>query len=130
MRPILIAATAPGGSRYEPRPLGPSLWAGQGATHLTAGGLQKLLKRHTTKRFGFAISAHLFRDCVATTLANEDPTHARYAAILLGHHGLRTTERHYIAVNSEVALDRHHTMMASMRKLARQRSPKKAEIAQ
>jgi integrase/recombinase XerD len=127
VRPILIGAHAPYNPAYPKRPLGAILWAAQGGTPLSACGLLQAVARHTLPRFGHTITAHLFRDCAATTLANEDPNHVRYAAKLLGHHALRTTEQNYISANSEVALDRHHDTIASMRLSARQRHRNRAE---
>lgn len=121
VRPMLIAAPAPGGGARHAKPAGAWLWVGQGGTPLTPAGLQKALERHTRSRFGHVINAHLFRDCAATTLASEDPVHVRYAAALLGHRELRTTERNYISADSRVALGQHHDQLAAIRKAARQR---------
>ena len=121
VRPMLIAAPAPGNAARYTKPLGARLWVGQGGTPLSPAGLQKALKRHTARRFGHIVNAHLFRDCLATTLANEDPNHVRYAAPLLGHTTRRTTERGYIAADSRAALSRHHDQLAAIRKTARQR---------
>lgn len=121
VRPLLIAARAPGNVAHGVRPSGGMLWLGQGGSPLTPAGVQKALARHTTPRFGHGVNAHLFRDCVATTLANTDPDHARHAAALLGHRTLRTTERNYISVDGRLALDRHHDLIRSMRKASRQR---------
>ena len=118
---MLIAAPAPGNAARYTKPLGARLWVGQGGTPLSPAGLQKALKRHTARRFGHIVNAHLFRDCLATTLANEDPNHVRYAAPLLGHTTLLTTERGYIAADSRAALSRHHDQLAAIRKTARQR---------
>ena len=120
IRPMLIAARAPGHVALSPRPPGAILWVAQGGTPLTPGGLQEALARHTQRRFGHAINAHLFRDCAATTLANEDPNHMHDAATLLGHTTLRTTERSYIAADSDPALHVHYDLIASMRSQARQ----------
>ena len=127
VRPLLIAARAPGNPVHPYRPLGNMLWAGQGGTPLTAAGLQKVLERHTRQRFGHIVNAHLFRDCVATTIANRDPDHIRHAAQLLGHRALRVTERSYISANSQPALDRHHDLIAAMRTKGRRQRRAHAE---
>ena len=113
VRSLLIAAHAPRNTRHPSRPPGNSLWLGQGGTPLTAGGLQKALKRHTEPRFGHIVNAHLFRDCMATTLANGDPDHVRDAAQLLGHRSLRVTELNYIVADSRPALDQHYDLIAT-----------------
>jgi site-specific recombinase XerD len=121
VRPRLIAAKAPIDPAHLSRPLGAKLWVAQGGTPLTAGGLYKALGRHTRRRFGHAINAHLFRDCVASTMANQDPNHARYAAQLLGHRNLYSTEQSYIHADSRIALHQHHDLISAMRGDTRQR---------
>jgi hypothetical protein len=75
-----------------------------------------LLERHTQRRFGHTINAHLFRDCVASAVVNDDPNLAHFAARLLGHTGLRVTERNYIQADRRLALSRHHDLIRSMRR--------------
>ncbi|MBR0649634.1 hypothetical protein GXW78_08175 [Roseomonas terrae] len=119
VRPILVAAPAPGGCGRYARPPGARLWVGQGGSPLTPAGVQKALARHTRLRFGHALNPHLFRDCLATTQAALDPKHGRYASALLGHGNTRTTERSYIIASQQVALDHHHRVIDAMRKAAR-----------
>ena len=121
VRPRLIAAKAPIDPAHPSRPLGAKLWVAQGGTPLTAGGLYKALGRHTRRRFGHAINAHLFRDCVASTMANQDPNRCRYAAQLLGHRNLYSTEQSYIHADSQIALHQHHDLISAMRGDTRQR---------
>jgi hypothetical protein len=64
---------------------------------------------------------------LATTIAIEDPNHTRFAAKMLGHQNVRTTEMSYIAATSESALGRHRDFIASMRKTARQRRRNSAQ---
>jgi len=130
VRPSLILVRAPGKTRDRPRPPGHALWIGQGGTPLGAGGLQKALARHTRRRFGHIVNAHLFRDCVATTVANCDPDHVRYAAQLLGHRSVRMTERSYIAANGQPALDRHHDLIAAMRSEGTRRRRSRRRLAE
>jgi len=119
VRPILVAAPAPGNCGRYARPPGARLWVGQGGSPLTPAGVQKALARHTRPRFGHALNPHLFRDCLATTQAALDPKHGRYASALLHHSNSRTTERSYIIASQQVALDHHHQMIDAMRKAAR-----------
>ncbi len=127
VRPILMAAKVSVDPARPPRPAGAILWVGQGGTPLTPGGLTKALQRHTTRRFGHYVNAHLFRDCLATTVANEDPDHVHIAQHMLHHTKLATTERSYILTDSRLALRRHHDLMAKLRKAARQRLRARAE---
>jgi integrase len=71
-------------------------------------------------RFGHIVNAHLFRDCVATSVATEDPDHVRISAQLLGHASFRTTERHYVLANAQIATQRYHDQVLSIRAAARQ----------
>ncbi|MEO3476019.1 hypothetical protein AAFN86_29560 [Roseomonas sp. CAU 1739] len=127
VRPILMAAKVSVDPARPPRPAGAILWVGQGGTPLTPGGLSKALQRHTTRRFGHYVNAHLFRDCLATTVSNEDPDHVRMAQHMLHHTKLGTTERSYILTDSRLALRRHHDLMAKLRRAARQRLRARAE---
>ncbi|MFL5256461.1 MAG: hypothetical protein ACJ8AI_26905 [Rhodopila sp.] len=121
VRPIRIDADAPGAPARINRPAAAKLWIAQGGTPMTAGALKKALARHTLRRFGRILNAHLFRDCAATTLANQDPNNVRYAAQLLGHTGLRTTEKSYIALDSLDSLVRHHDLISAMRRTGRKK---------
>jgi integrase len=60
-----------------------------------AHSLQLQLVHHTRIAFGRPINPHLFRDCIATSIAIHDPKNVRMAATILGHNSFATTERHY-----------------------------------
>jgi integrase len=57
--------------------------------------LSQRISTLTQRLVGVPISAHLFRDCAATTIATEDPEHVLIIAPLLGHTSLKTAENHY-----------------------------------
>jgi integrase len=57
--------------------------------------LQLRLVLHTARAFCRPINPHLFRDCVATSIAIHDPKNVRMAATILGHQTFAVTERHY-----------------------------------
>ena len=116
IRPMLIGAVPRSRTGRAP---GAHLWLAQGGTPLTEGALSKAIKKHTRRRFGHAITPHLFRACAATTVGNEIPAQVLDAAQLLGHATLGTTERSYIAADSSVALGQHQALIASMRAKAR-----------
>jgi len=61
------------------------------------------------------INPHLFRDCAATTIADEDPNRVRMSAPVLGHTDFRTTEAYYIAANTRVAGAAHHDLIRARR---------------
>jgi integrase len=71
---------------------------------LSAGGLQVAVENATRERFGQHVNVHLFRDCAATSLADEHPDHMKVAADLLGHRSFATTQKYYIASGQRRAL--------------------------
>jgi integrase len=62
---------------------------------LTDQSIRKRIEMRTEQAFGRTINPHLFRDCVATSIAIEDPAHVQIAAAILGHNTLATTEKYY-----------------------------------
>ena len=71
------------------------LWLSRRGRPLQPHTLTVLVEQLTAKAFGQALGPHAFRDCVATTIAIEDPEHVRVAAMVLGHRTFATTQRHY-----------------------------------
>lgn len=114
-RPILLGLRGGYNPRQPVRPPGARLWISQRGMPFTAGAQQKALARHTRPRFGHIVNAHLFRDCVATSVAYNDPAHVRSTAQLLGHAGFETTERYYITASTLTAARDLHTSIASLR---------------
>jgi integrase len=53
------------------------------------------IRARSREGLGRAINPHLFRDCVATSIAIDDPHHVHVASRLLGHRKMSTTEQHY-----------------------------------
>jgi integrase/recombinase XerD len=84
-RPLLA------GRRYT----GDRLWLSYRYEPQAAHSLQLQLVLHTRMAFGRPINPHLFRDCIATSIAIHDPKHVRMTATILGHSSFATTERHY-----------------------------------
>lgn len=117
-RPILLGLHGGRDPRQPVRPPGARLWISQCGMPFTAGAQQKALARHTKARFGHIVNAHLFRDCVATSVAYDDPSHVRSTAQLLGHAGFETTERYYITANTLTAARDLHGSIASLRQNA------------
>ena len=116
-RPFLLALRATRGqSRSALLPLaGNALWVTQYGTRFGANAQTKALKKHTVARFDKFVNPHLFRDCVASSIANEDPEHVRITAQILGHERLDTTEKYYIQAQSSVATQRYHDRILSIR---------------
>jgi integrase len=84
-RPLLA------GLRYAGTRLWVSYRFGPQAPH----SIQLAIVGHTARAFGLPVNPHLFRDCVATAIAIDDPEHVRVSAAVLGHRSFGTTERHY-----------------------------------
>jgi len=72
------------------------LWASMKGGPMTGEALYERICRHTKAAFGKPVNPHLFRDCVATTIAIEDPVNVQIAADLLGHSSLEFTSKYYI----------------------------------
>jgi len=116
-RPFLLALRATRGQSRSAAllPAGNALWVTQYGTRFSANAQTKALKKHTMERFGKFVNPHLFRDCVASSIANEDPEHVRITAQILGHASLNTTEKYYIQAQSSVATRRYHDRILSIR---------------
>ena len=69
----------------------------------------------TAAGLGRRINPHLFRDCVATTIAIEDPAHVGIASQILGHRAQGTTERHYNHAQSLEAARRLQATLLHLR---------------
>ena len=117
-RPLLLGMNGGYDDRYPVREPGARLWIAQTGMPLTAGTLKKALERHTGPQFGHVVNTHLFRACVATSVAHNDPEHVRICAQLLGHSHFGTTEHYYIIANTRAAADRYHDLIESHRRNA------------
>jgi integrase/recombinase XerD len=79
------------------------LWLSAEGGPLSAVMLGHLVQARTWAAFGRAVNPHLFRDCAATSIAIEDPSHIGIAGLVLGHRGRRTAEQHYNQARSITA---------------------------
>jgi hypothetical protein len=61
------------------------------------------------------VNTHLFRDCVATTIAYDDPAHIRVCARVLGHSRFSTTEGHDNVAKTVSAADHYHDLIEAIR---------------
>ena len=69
----------------------------------------------TDELYGRPINPHLFRDCAASAIANDDPERILASARILGHESLNTTERYYNQSQMTVAIDAYHAILADIR---------------
>jgi integrase/recombinase XerD len=83
-RPLLA------GNRYR----GDRVWISMHYSALWRGTIYQKIMWLTEKAFGRGLSPHLFRDCLATSLAIHDPEIVNIAHVMLGN-SLATTERFY-----------------------------------
>ena len=118
-RPLLLAMRGPMAPGHRSDPAGFHLWVTRCGTAMSAGSLQKALKRHTTGRFGHHVNVHLFRDCLASSLAEEDPMLVQLAREMLGHRTFQTTATNDLSSNQRSALRRCQTEVIRRRKSAR-----------
>lgn len=115
-RPLLLNMRGPSNHRHPLRPAGAHLWVSRCGTAVTPAAIEKMLERHTPPRFGHYVNAHMFRDCLASSMADDDPENVRIAADLLGHRSFQTTQAHYIQANQRVALGRLAKLIQTRRR--------------
>lgn len=89
-------------------------WASAKGGKLRPEAIYDRITLHTKEAFGRSINPHLFRDCVATTIAHDDPEHVHIAADLLGHTSLATTQRHYIQAQTREACRAYQNTVESL----------------
>ncbi len=93
-----------------------SLWISGAGQPLGRSGLLTCVSARTRSAFGKSIPPYLFRDCVATAIASDDPEHVKIVAALLGHASFRTGERHYIHAQSLSAGRKHQKIIGAIRR--------------
>jgi integrase/recombinase XerD len=89
-----------------------ALWVSAVATPMAEISLHNRIRKRTKRAFGKPLSPHLFRDAAATSIAIEDPVHARMIRVILGHATLDTAERHYNQARSLEAGRRYQGILA------------------
>jgi hypothetical protein len=71
------------------------LWVDIYDKRMEESTLREFIKRYTREEVGTAIWPRLFRDCLLTSVAVDQPDLMRISATLLGHPSSRTGEKHY-----------------------------------
>lgn len=104
--------------RCAGRPRAPeaALWLSKHGVPMSEDSLYGRIVQVTAAHFGRPINPHLFRDCLATSIAVDDPDHILIAAILLGHTSIATTDRYYIQASSLQAVRRWQEYVLRLRK--------------
>jgi integrase/recombinase XerD len=90
-RPILLRQTR----KFGGEPTHRRLWVDRAGCAMKEATLRSMINRYTRKEFGTAVWPHLFRDCLLTSVAIDQPDLMRIGATLLGHTSSRTSEKHY-----------------------------------
>ena len=89
-RPVLLKRAHKYGCHAASR----RLWINL-AGPMKESSLRAMIKRYTQRKFGTEIWPHLFRDCLLTSVAVDQPELVRISASLLGHANSRTGGKHY-----------------------------------
>jgi integrase len=92
------------------------LWVGVYGQPLEHQGVRARIQQVTADRLGRAVRPHSFRHSAATAFTVDHPDRPRQAAALLGHAGFRTTERHYVVSQRQVALISAHALIERFRR--------------
>jgi integrase/recombinase XerD len=90
-RPVLLRQAKKYGGLSTHR----RLWVDRFGRPMREFTLRSLIERYTRNEFGTAVWPHLFRDCLMTSLAVDQPELMRISATLLGHQSSITGEKHY-----------------------------------
>jgi integrase/recombinase XerD len=96
-------------------PIGSALWVSTNGSPMRVRSIPQRIVDQTRAAFGHSVNPHLFRDCVATSIAIDDPDHVRIAARLLGHRSLATTDKYYNQARSIDAVRRYQELVAGVR---------------
>ena len=83
---------------------------------MSSDAIYACVTRLTAEKFGHPVNLHLFRDCMATSVALDDPVHVRMVRSLLGHSTLATAERFYIQAQSIQAIARYQDVVTELRR--------------
>ena len=71
------------------------LWIDRQGDQMEEFTLRSRIEAYTKAHFGVSIWPHLFRDCLFTTIAVEQPEMIKQGSILLGHTSFATGEKYY-----------------------------------
>jgi integrase/recombinase XerD len=71
------------------------MWISAKAGPLRYKSIYIAVSERTHAAFGRAVSPHLFRVCVATSIAIEDPDHVYITSNMLNHSTLTTSQKYY-----------------------------------
>ena len=93
-----------------------ALWITREGVPMSYQAFGLRITKVTERWFGSPLSPHLFRHAAATSMAIDDPHHARLIAGLLGHRTLRTAERYYNKAQALEAARSYDLQLAALRR--------------
>jgi hypothetical protein len=100
--------------------LGPSnsdsVWIAWGGRGMSSGSFSHRLRMITSEELGKAIPPHFVRDCVMTSLADEDPKHVWLSMSLLHHADPRIAEKHYNLASDSSAVKHYQASIGQLRR--------------
>jgi integrase/recombinase XerD len=96
------------------RPSGNALWISSDGSPMRDRSVHQQIVVRTREGLGHPVNPHLFRTCVATAIATEDPDHFAITAPLLGD-GLATVGKYYDKARSTEAVRRHQGLILGIR---------------
>ena len=104
-----------------------ALWVSKDGSAMTEIAIHFRIMKLTRARYGQSLSMHLFRDCLATSTAIEDPGHVYITKSALGHSSLRTSERHYNHATSLQAFRLYQTAIMRLRQKLRRHARRSSQ---
>jgi integrase/recombinase XerD len=96
--------------------VGDALWLSKKGLPMDKRTIYACITARTRAALGWPINPHLFRDCVTTSIAIDDPDHVRVALPLLGHRAISTTEHYYNQARSVEANRLMQNLLLSIRR--------------
>jgi len=96
------------------KPAGDAFWLSADGSPMTEMAIYDRIVAVTASGLGKRVNPHLFRDCVATSIAIEDPARIGIAGQILGHRARGTVERFY---NQAQSLEAARQLQATLLRL-------------
>lgn len=90
------------------------LWVGRRGTSMDGHEIFQRITTVTKRHLGRSVNPHLFRDCVATTVAIHDSRHVGIVTHVLGHTHA-SSKKFYVQATSFHAARRHRAVIAQLR---------------
>lgn len=108
-RPYLLRRTNHGTS-------GGPFWGSYLGRQAHAQTIASAICSRTKAALGVQVNLHHFRECAATTTAFAAPDHVRILPAVLGHSDYKTTQKHYIASQTNKAADLYQSVISELGK--------------